>query len=425
MKTLNLTRGYLVRLIPCWIVFIVSFSLPALADEFHYINILVGERSAGMAGAYTAISDDPSGCYYNPAGLAYTGGTTLSASVNAYHGSRLLYKDVLPGTDGVRHDFEQTSSALLPNFFGIVQPLGSGKLGLSYAVPDAILRDQEQTFLNITSDYAGIDITSYSLNMNDVDKTYLFGPSYAWKYSDSLAFGGTLYVHYRDRDVITNHFLVYSDNDFEWQNYYESSKEWGLKPILGVMVTPIDKLSIGLSASRIKILSAENRTQRITKMRADSADYETPPPLVVIENNDKRKFPFTTTLGMAYFASPTLLFSGDISYYDKVSDTQKRIVNIALGTEYYINEKLALRGGLYTNNANTPKLSSSIANQNEHIDLYGLSLSLTSFTRSSSVSLGLNYAFGTGDAQAIADDVTVNDIELRNLTVFISATYNS
>ena len=217
----------------------------------------------------------------------------------------------------------------------------------------------------------------------------------------------------------------FSDNDFEWQNYDESSKEWGLKPILGVMVTPIDKLSIGLSASRIKILSAENRTQRITKMREDSADYETPPPLVVIENNDKRKFPFTATLGMAYFASPTLLFSGDISYYDKVSDTQKRVVNIALGTEYYINEKLALRGGLYTNNANTPKLSSSIANQNEHIDLYGLSLSLTSFTRSSSVSLGLNYAFGTGDAQAIADDVTVNDIELRNLTVFISATYNS
>ena len=101
----------------------------------------------------------------------------------------------------------------------------------------------------------------------------------------------------------------------------------------------------------------------------------------------------------------------------------KRIVNIALGSEYYINEKLALRGGLYTNAAHTPKLSSSIANQDEHIDLYGLSLSLTSFTRSSSVSLGLSYAFGTGDAQAIADSTAIHDIELRNLTIFISATY--
>ena len=423
MKTSIWISSHLYRLILCGILSVVFCCLPALADEFHYVNILVGERSAGMGGAYTAISDDPSGCYYNPAGLVYAPGTSLSASVNAYHGSTLLYKDVLTGTDGVKHDFEQTSSALLPNFFGIIQPLGRGMLGLSYAVPDAILRDQEQTFSNIASSYAGVDITTYTLNMNDVDKTYNFGPSYAWKHSDSLAFGVTLYAHYRDRDMITNHFLVYNDDDFEWQNYYESSKEWGLHPILGVMYTPIDKLSIGLRASRIKILSADNRTQRITKMREGSPDYETPPPLTVTENSDKRKFPFTTTLGVAYFVSPILLFSGDITYYDKVSDTQKRIVNIALGTEYYINEKLALRGGLYTNAAHTPKLSSSIANQDEHIDLYGLSLSLTSFTRSSSVSLGLGYAFGDGDAQAIADNTTVHDIELRNLTIFISATY--
>ena len=41
----------------------------ALADDGHYQNFLVGERAAGMGGAFTAIANDPSGTYYNPAGL--------------------------------------------------------------------------------------------------------------------------------------------------------------------------------------------------------------------------------------------------------------------------------------------------------------------------------------------------------------------
>ena len=39
----------------------------ALADQFHYNNVLVGTRSVGMGGAFGAVSDDASGVYYNPA----------------------------------------------------------------------------------------------------------------------------------------------------------------------------------------------------------------------------------------------------------------------------------------------------------------------------------------------------------------------
>ena len=47
---------------------IFSWTGFAAADEDHYNNIIIGDRPAGMGGAYTAISDDPSGLYYNPAG---------------------------------------------------------------------------------------------------------------------------------------------------------------------------------------------------------------------------------------------------------------------------------------------------------------------------------------------------------------------
>ena len=43
----------------------------ARASEFHYQNILPGERAMGMAGAFTALGADTSSAWYNPAGLGF------------------------------------------------------------------------------------------------------------------------------------------------------------------------------------------------------------------------------------------------------------------------------------------------------------------------------------------------------------------
>lgn len=93
----------------------------AYADSNHYVNMLVGDRDAGMAGAYTAVADDPSGLYYNPAGVVYAPGSSLSGSMNSYQQSSITYKNVLGGS----HDWVRKSNSLLPNFFGVVQPLGA------------------------------------------------------------------------------------------------------------------------------------------------------------------------------------------------------------------------------------------------------------------------------------------------------------
>jgi uncharacterized membrane protein YecN with MAPEG domain len=53
------------------------------ADEYHFVNTFVGDRAAGMGGAYTAIADGPEGMYYNPAGLAFAPTNYVSVSTNA------------------------------------------------------------------------------------------------------------------------------------------------------------------------------------------------------------------------------------------------------------------------------------------------------------------------------------------------------
>ncbi len=414
-----------------------SLLSPAFADEYHYNNIIIGDRASGIGGAYTAISDDASGCYYNPAGIVFAPGRSLSASANVYNYFRKAYKDVLGGKG-----WERVSSNLLPNYFGIIQPLGQGIIGFSYAVPDSRLENQKQTFYN----FPGIDpttklpltITRYVINLNDTDYTYNFGPSYALKIRDNLSIGATLYLHYRGRELISNHFLTVDDGRYEWRNVYDSLTEWGLKPIIGMMWNPLDKVSMGLTVSQNYTFNTDRRIQiayRGLDYGAANPDYN------VWESTDRRKLPIILTLGGAYFLSESLLFSADISYYTDSSYTvtykntatgaaasesipQERTINIAIGTEYYLNDRIAMRGGFFTNMANTPKLSSGKTDQLEHIDMYGITFSISQFTRSSSLSLGGSYSLGTGEAQPYAGSAAIKSAEMQNLTAFISASFS-
>lgn len=405
-------------IIPFCLIFLVAPGV--FADDFHYVNMLVGNRAAGLGGAYTAISDDPAGCYYNPAGIAFSPFVSLSASVNAFSTSTKTYKDALRDVNGNTLDWEQESSSLLPNFFGMVRKFGPGKLGLSYAVSDSTRRQQKQTFHNIKS-LPGNPIKTYTLNINENDETYLFGASYAYKLFDSFSIGATFYIYYREMENIWNHLLQFEQGEHTLVNLYETKTAWGYKPTLGVIWEPFDKLAIGLSASKIYVTSSDHDAQRI---RRNSSDDDTNAiELITISDTEKDKFPLATSLGLAYFASSRLLLSAGITYYEEVSD-KEAIYNYSLGTEYYFTDTFAVRAGYFTDKANTPSLSSGKADQDEHIDIYGASLSFTVFHKRSSITLGMSYGLGEGEAQKVGGSTEIQDAEIRNLAGYISASYS-
>ena len=254
-----------------------------LADDFHYNNMLIGDRASGLAGAYTAIADDPSGLFYNPAGIVYATTSNISANMNAYNVSKTKYKKVLGG-----HDWERTSQALVPNFFGITQPLGPGTLGFSYAVTDSILEDQDQTFNDIPT--AG---TKFNINFNNQDTTSNIGPSYSLAVNDKFSFGLTLYGYYRTQEQIFNQSFDFPDNTYHWENGYIAQEEHGLKPILGFMLTPINKVSLGLTISKIFLLHSKFEQQTncaTTFLDADEQTATCNPDAfhrVVTKNNEK------------------------------------------------------------------------------------------------------------------------------------------
>lgn len=408
-----------VRMLIGMLLFLVPGA--ARADEFHYNNFLIGDRATGMGGAYTAVADDPSGLYYNPAGIVYSTGRNLSASLNAYYNTFKKYDNVIGGKG-----WNRKSTSLLPNFFGIVQPLGSFKFGFSYAVPDSIKEDQDQTWYGKFPTVHGVDAVKYTINFNNEDNTYLFGPSIAKEISGNFSAGFTLYLYHRSAQSINNQHILLQDGRYEWTNQYIEKVERGFKPILGCMFTPVEKLALGLSVGRTFIYGYSMNSQEIFK----DANALTANDFTITYGSDTtaRDRPWEIRFGAAYFPSSSLILSFDTAYYTKVSDPANgdkvSVLNAAVGTEYFLNRSWALRGGLYTNIANTPELDPSRYNQDEKVDLYGMSLSISSFTRNASITLGGNVSKGSGDAQILTNTTSMQTLDVTGWMIFLSSSYS-
>ncbi|MBF0219185.1 MAG: hypothetical protein HQL49_06615 [Gammaproteobacteria bacterium] len=389
----------------------------AHADEWHYNNIHLGERALGLAGAYTAIADDASGLYYNPAGISYASDRSLSGSVNTFYHSNKTYQDALsPGLN-----YERKSSSLLPNFFGVIQPLDKGVVGFSYAVTDSIIEDQDQQFA------AFLNNQSFFINVNNRDTTHKIGPSYALAINDKFALGATLYFHHRTYETIVNQWFNKNDGRQFWENYYIEASESGYQPVLGMMWSPIDRLSIGLSLRQTQIVSSDYQLQQTNATPAEDGSDQLLAPQVH-QDDGARDTPLTSNLGIAWFASDRLLFSSDFAYYSATTDqggysAREATWNIALAAEYYPVANWAVRGGYFSNNANTPKIDTTATNQHEHVDLHGLALSVSRFTRNSSLSVGLNYSRGSGEAQLFSDNSAVQTLKMESVNLFLASSY--
>jgi len=398
------------------------FNGTVLADEYHYNNLLIGDRASGMGGAYTAISDDATGMFYNPAAIVYVGDKNVSASVNAYFSQYKKYENIIGGKP-----FERTSSALLANYFGIVKSVEGYKIGFSYAVPDATNEDQNQTFTNVTA-----NTSRYTVNLNNRDHTYNFGPSFATEISSTLAIGITLYAHQRDVQHSSNYYVERTTGTTQWSNQYFRLHETGIRPVLGLAWAVSEKTSMGFALSKTFVLSS-NATNQLTCWDAVAqgcAKTDTTAPSILTPSlttyDVKRTYPTKLAVGLAYFASRSLLFSSDLTYHTAVSDplygNKIATINASLGTEYYLSKKWAIRAGLYTNRANTPDIQAGVTSIEEKIDLYGASMSISNFTGSTSVTLGGSISYGKGLSQ-ITGDTSVQTASTLGWLLFLSSSY--
>ncbi|MEM7179731.1 MAG: hypothetical protein AAF518_02380 [Spirochaetota bacterium] len=418
--------------------FLIFLSISSIfPDSYHNLNGLVGERAAGLGGAYTAISDDPSGTFYNPAGIAFAYDNFISISANTYTETEKRYQNVFgPGQDYVRK-----SSGFNPNFIGTVKSFTDKlKMGFSIISPVSESFDQADRFYYPTTRSS---LSSYRIDYTENNDLFQIGGTLGYILSDKLSIGGSLFYFNDSTKIISNQIVEGQDGSFNHISLEDRRKTLGIIPALGVQYMPTEKVSLGLAIKRTVPLSGIRAVSGFTSAEDTTTYSETTSFLnshnrsASINNNqifvgapESGDVPEVNEIrtGVAFFANKLSLFSFDLIYTEGFTKKLSRntvelrsssltiqdstdpylqrepTLNYAFGFEYYILDSLAMRVGAYTNFSNNEKIDWTTA----AVDLY------LRETGRNSVSLGSNVTYLPDAIQA---KVRFEDVDTQGYTL--------
>ena len=439
------------------LVYVALLPWMSWADQFHYNNVLIGDRAMGLGGAFTAVADDASGVFYNPAGLAFALSNDISGSANAFYKRRVVYKETIGD-----EDFTENSEGSMAPFFGGLQKLDNIYPGLVFAFGiysiDSELKDQDDLIEN-----PSLYIERFHRTVNIRASTTAFSGALAKRFGGGLSFGlGAAYLtadelvqEYQDALTMVNQggVLVTTNGGTSAilrllnQNIRQRLMVSALEVSLGVQWAFLGRLSIGANIKTRTVMSQEwENGQETTVGYVDNnykvvKDEDIPSSAgaglisrnVVepdtINENPVGGWPSELRFGVAYFATTRLLLSMDaIRYGESKGDIplyhRESVTNFAFGGEYYITPAVPVRLGLFQNNDARPEVKSGEVNQPDHIDYTGFSLFFAWVQPNSQISIGSVYQKGIGKAQKISSQPRMQDVEAISSTVAFSATHS-
>jgi len=360
---------------------------PVLADDYHQINGFIGERAAGLAGAYTAISDDPSGAYYNPAGIAFAYDNFISISASTYRETKKEYSNIF----GPGQSYDRISRTYIPNFFGGIKNMGGYTFGFSIVSPAVDNYDQSD---QIVKPLALNGINSYRNDYTENRTTVMVGPSIAKALGERFSLGASLYYFYDAFRTTSTQLVEREDKTYTQNSIQDRRRTMALLPVLGMQYMPIDALSLGLSLRRHFVTSEQRHKSGVFNSTATSTRS-----LTLLESTEQNSAAGSQTsaisgpgesgripenyelrIGSAYFLSRYSLLSldlihstaysarqdntrydaltGDIYFYGPEVQVLARraTMNYAIGVEHYLTENLAIRLGTFSNYANSKNI---------------------------------------------------------------------
>jgi long-chain fatty acid transport protein len=351
-------------LVPLLLVILSGFQFGKVKPLYMYYNFSYGARSLSMGNAFTALANDLTAVYRNPAGLAEMEGPQLFVN---YRKDKLLYQwqpeNETGGLYPREYTYELTSNLRTFDFLSIAVPVYfwdiKGNFALSY-----------YRYIPYGFEARGLGILATARN-NETDMEYnrmsiqgssgidVLGFTGAFYLSRYLSFGATLQWFFNSGEII-----------YDWstpegaynQTYTEKIKGWNV--VLGLLFKPNKDFMLGLNYhTRVSgTLDTQYQYQDIIQ-----------PGETVVSSQAGVIIPSQLSLGAAVKPFRFMLLSFDYStiYWEKAalsgyfqyeedlqfpvrddfSFSQKNIVNYRLGTEFNFPIKkstLFLRGGWFS-----------------------------------------------------------------------------
>lgn len=370
---------------------LITVASPSYGDYlFNNRNTLVGGKAALMGGAYTALSEDLSGAYYNPAGIVSSSSMT-ELPLTIYSLKRV---ERVNTTDGIIFPNAANSLSTFPTSLGKIW-----KLSDSAAASIALFKTDDLDFRStgystLSSGFGTVELTQ---------QTWLVGPSISKRLAPNFDVGMSLFLHYS-----TVRFLGRFDSDFLMGDRQNDVWSLGLIPVVGLKWRLNDDLKMGMAWSgETHNLAGEN-----------SAFYQpldtSPPYRAPIQRKDGKgdiRTPGKLSFGIAQNLSCDCSLSLDYIYYlpldyafpnEPLRTTESTNYHkershhdISLGGEWHSEDAVwAVLGGIFTNTS-----SATSQNLSEKVDSYGLSLGLSKNTKIGQISGGIVAQYGSSPNQ--------------------------
>jgi hypothetical protein len=225
---------------------------PAGADEGRFQDYAVGSRAMSLGGAFTAIADDASGIFYNPAGLVDVNGARLSLSTNLY-GMELRGATPLQGAvDRLDSGVSAADLIILPSSTGAViglglpLPTGHHKHAVAFGtqVPQYTSRVVETSLFDTQTG------ASTRFRSRLVDRTLHAGAGYSYRAGPWLRLGAA--AHYVLRTIDATDSLLTPDDERRAEQFllFDNqlrATQHSLRASLGLKLRPGPRWSVGLS----------------------------------------------------------------------------------------------------------------------------------------------------------------------------------
>ncbi len=399
----------------------------------------IGGRAAGMAGAYTAMAEEASVAWYNPAGLGFNERYSLDVSASAFFLQIVRIPELVRTTlpSGSHSDpFHVTSFQVVPTSLTYVYRIGtpSGEAATAHSVSLSVFVPQSVKFSNsLTLDASEVEPQSgtpfdYHQRMHlQVERTvYHLGPSWGMRIGRSVAVGASLFATYSletQRAGFNLDLRSPSGQNYFFVNYGDlSATEIGFEPVVGAQVRlPGERLRLGLTI-RLPgfrfLRSSQGSWLEAQALPAGQNNAYEEPSLDRTEWGFKMASPFRATVGAAWNEPGRFTVSADVDVVAPRRDDDAGVddrfrVNGRAGCEFLLGPRHAISAGVFSDVAPERSIS-GFAESRIHfvggtvafsfLSPYDVTGSEKTDRITFSTTLGLKYAFGFGDVMGLELD---------------------
>lgn len=270
----------------------------------------VGAKSMGMGGAFTAVADDTSSMFHNPAGLTRQKGKALEAGVALMY-PRPWYTDAEnPG------EFAGKLVWTLPQF-GFANKNEGSRLGwgLGFFTVAGL-----QVKYNLNHATFGVQPYESKLALSKI------APTVAYKLTPKLSLGAGLNIGLEEFDLKLPYVVQKGVLAGTVALVDIKTSGQGIGGIFGVLYEVSDKTRIGLTYTGKMDVDLQGGTPFIAAVGSTHYDV-----------NVEYHWPTTLALGLAHQPSPKLLLASDVVWVNWASSNEDLVLRLSEGTNSTIN----------------------------------------------------------------------------------------